>query len=597
MHTRLWLAVATVAACRHSYDTITYENPIRPATEDDAAPASIVEDPALEYDGPRGRENRSATRYRFDVAAFDDEAQRDEAARLYPSHAAYLRAHAGALPSVQTVVTYAKQLDDTIVAGVQEAMEAELAAKRAVVDETLAELLAHGGADADDAIALLAAASRAVAGDPKLPPALAEKSLRVERDFDTDAMRSRPIGFYTWSSELRAIWKRDRLLQTPLPAMAACAAARAIAAVPARLAKYRTIVAVQARLTNPQQTTLLELVPLAAGPECGKQQPHAFLGASRSIEEALYDKLYPQGPPADAELMRDFIAAVRGGLDLAPKPGDGWYQYQQYALQTLLVTDRAEERAKIAFTARYKKRLAEAFATLMTQHRETHVESFGGFKMGAAVPRSRVPEFAVEPLATVYVRHARSYVFLEHALDEILGSDALDRTPAVGADGPQPDTLRARIRRARELYFGVYLVACQELGMHPHLDAAGDPTDEQRAQLASDARHWLAELANDPVAAADVRVAVPIAAIDRSHAKYWVVIGVHTTLAAYSYVDGDDDGVPSRDKQARLALPTEQFLEVVSSTTPPTREELRALCDQYKTPSAIKAALERRVTN
>jgi hypothetical protein len=43
-----------------------------------------------------------------------------------------------------------------------------------------------------------------------------------------------------------------------------------------------------------------------------------------------------------------------------------------------------------------------------------------------------------------------------------------------------------------------------------------------------------------------------------------------------------------------VPLPTEQFLEVVSSSAPPTREELRALCDQYRTPDAIRAALERR---
>jgi hypothetical protein len=43
-----------------------------------------------------------------------------------------------------------------------------------------------------------------------------------------------------------------------------------------------------------------------------------------------------------------------------------------------------------------------------------------------------------------------------------------------------------------------------------------------------------------------------------------------------------------------VPLPTEQFLEVTSSSKPITREELRALCDQHKTAEAIKSAIQAR---
>jgi hypothetical protein len=262
------------------------------------------------------------------------------------------------------------------------------------------------------------------------------------------------------------------------------------------------------------------------------------------------------------------VAAIRNGtVELAPKAGDGWYQYQEWALETLLVTDRAQERSKIAFTARYRRRLQEAFASLLTQHRETHLVHSGS-KMAGAVAPPRVPSFRVEPLATVYLRHAQSYVALEAALESLL---------------PLDDALRAQLHHARDLFFGAYWIACEDLGMRPTIPV--------KPELVDAAQRWLADLAGDAIAAADARVIVPIAQLANHRAKYWVVIGVRETLAGYSYIDGDDAGQPPPDRIARVSLPTEQFVEVESSDVPPTREELRALCDRYRTADAIRAAL------
>src|SRR5262249_22547710 len=156
--------------------------------------------------------------------------------------------------------------------------------------------------------------------------------------------------------------------------------------------------------------------------------------------------LYPDGIPTNADLMGDLVAAIRSGtVDLAPTADDGWYQHQLYALETLLVTDKSEERQKIGFTGRYKKRLQEAFSTLLVEHRETHVKQLETF---AASGAALTPEFRLEPLATVYVRHARSYVFLEHALENTLGATALDAAVAVDSSGETKETLRTRIERA-----------------------------------------------------------------------------------------------------------------------------------------------------
>jgi len=73
--------------------------------------------------------------------------------------------------------------------------------------------------------------------------------------------------------------------------------------------------------------------------------------------------------------------------------------------------------------------------------------------------------------------------------------------------------------------------------------------------------------------------------------KYWAVIGVCATVAGYSFIQGMDVSPPKPDEQAGYWLSSEQFLEVTSSATPLTRDELRAQCDGAKTADAIKAAL------
>ena len=72
--------------------------------------------------------------------------------------------------------------------------------------------------------------------------------------------------------------------------------------------------------------------------------------------------------------MSTLIRRIRSGeVDLKPGDKDGWYQYQVYALETMLLPTRGQERDKLLLTASYKKRLVEAFKALITKRRETHV--------------------------------------------------------------------------------------------------------------------------------------------------------------------------------------------------------------------------------
>lgn len=588
-------------------DTFSTQNPIDPAELDDTAPPVTPYDESLTYRGRlNGTENHSAERFRFDVAAYADGDERAKAELLYPSHAQWLQIHDAsrynwsAIPSVQTIGTYVKQLDDTIYAGVERAVQDGLSPtlepKRKVLTGALDDLVANRSAAGDMALVHIAAALR-LGGDPVSVPSELEDS--VQQSMNTFLARqedSKPIGFYTWSDELKQIWQQDRLLQQPLPTSAAsCALAAAIAADPAREQAYLQLLDLYSRLTNPLRTSLRKMLDSADDVSCGSLEPEAFLGRSGTPEVALFEALYPGGVPEDADLMDDLVTGIRNGtVDLSPGPDDGWYQHQLFALETLLVTDRSEERAKIAFMTRYKKRLREAFESMLVQHRETHVKQADTASLsGPAAPDT--PHFRVEPLATVYVRHARSYVFLEAALDAVMGDGFLDLAVPVGANGSEPTTtLRTRIHQARDRFFGLYVLSCQDIGLMPRLDQPGDPALTAAWNLADDADAWLLQLPTDPYASNDVRVIVPIATLGAGRWKYWAVIGVRSTLAGYSTIHGSDVSPPKPDQEARVWLPTEQFIEVTSSGAPLTREEFRALCDQEKTAEAIQSAIESR---
>lgn len=598
----LLLASTLAVGCADdTYETVSFQNPAEKGLTDDTAPAQASYDESLTFTNRKGLQiNNSSARYRFDVAAFANETEKADAQKLYPSHAAHLAAHPGAIPSVQTIGTITKQLDDSIYAGVERAIQDGLGAtvlpKRSILEGALDWLVTHRSAAADAATVRVAAALRLGGAPAVVPGDLDGRVVAAMKEFEEQPAASKPIGFYTWSKELSAIWKQDRFLQKPiLSADESCALASAIAADPARKARYESLLALVARLTNPLHASLAKEVASAAAGSCAAPAaPVAFLSSSKTAEVALFEKLYPGGIPANANLMQDLVDAIREGrVDLAPKADDGWYQHQQFALETLLVTDQSEERSKIAFTAKYKKRLQEAFETMLVQHRETHVKQTDMALTSADM--SEIPDFRLEPMATVYVRHARSYVFLEAALDDAYGKELLDQGVAVNAGGAESETLRARIRRVRDLFYGLYVDSAFDIGMKPKLDSKGDPAKAEWTALGASADKWLSGIAQDPVAKSDVRVMIPIASAGAGKLRYWAVVGVRTTLASYSYIRGNVVEAPKEaSDEARIALATEQFLEVTSSDVPLSRDEFRALCDQNTTAEAIKAALEKR---
>ena len=203
----------------------------------------------------------------------------------------------------------------------------------------------------------------------------------------------------------------------------------------------------------------------------GEVRPVAVFPSSEPKENALFAKLAASGLPADADLMGALIRAIRSGkLDLRPRSDGGWYDYQVHALETLLLPGRGEEHAKLLLTRRYKKRMREAFKALLTKRRETHLRQMSltlGAAMPLPLPKKIQPRLRVEPCPTYYVRTARSYAFLFNFLEASVGADGLKALHGLRQDHPQTSDLYAELTGQRDLFYGLYLVSCEDLGLRP----------------------------------------------------------------------------------------------------------------------------------
>ena len=77
----------------------------------------------------------------------------------------------------------------------------------------------------------------------------------------------------------------------------------------------------------------------------------------------LFERLYgDQEVPEGFDLMRELIRRVRWGeIMLTPTEESGWYDYQTWSLEPLILPDRMPEGAHLALGGRYRKQLDDLF--------------------------------------------------------------------------------------------------------------------------------------------------------------------------------------------------------------------------------------------
>lgn len=554
--------------------------------------------------------------------------------RLFPDHAAAIvyarQAGLNILPSVGLVHDKCKKVNDQLSRVLEVAMQAdlprdELPGRRGALQllaTALQEQLEQAAADHRPAFerALVYVAGALQAGGsarpPNLPPELARQAAREVQDFLAIPVLSRPIGFWDQTQELIDIFRQDRFLGQGLCMEKETAAAIALAGTivdnPPLRAAFERSARFGSRLTNPPPE--YRFSPLSFSGLTSPQEPWsqrlsrqrlqeirqalppsldtvslALAAFAFSPEEALWLQT-PLGF-SGAELIR---AIEQGIIDLEPKPDSGWYDYQWYALETLVLPERGSEDHKLITNLAYRDRLREIFLAAIARDRETHIKNLPIYTIGASLHESERevpvgPQFTVEPLPTVYLRQARTYRFLktvmssliERRLHETTMSDPLDK------EGAEVTVARA-LDRMTALNYGLYELACRDLGMiTEYMDEEYD--QESRAAAVLLANGWLVQLEDDPDLQQDTRVAVPLFR-DEANITYWACAGVRLESLATRYDEKPQVyGVEPIWASVEYWIASEVFLEFTNSGKPWTRDEFRDLCDAQPDEVSLRA--------
>jgi hypothetical protein len=573
----------------------------RPAFDPDVADSRLIND-IVEL-------NASAAVIRLDVPMLKPD-QDAELLKLYPSYAAACKAVAGQgtlLPSVNLVDGKAKQFDDGLYAALDQAylvgVEGKLTSHVALVKK-----LFDGVSKDSEAAAFLAAALFLADVHVDLDAKRRARANEMLADFQNDIVRSKPIGFYTWNSRLEKCFRFLRFLSQPFPACRTDLAkplAKALAADAELRDDYAKAVGFYVKLTNPfTRGTLLDIPVDGAIKDQALEV--AVFPASTSREYELFTKLFPGGLPPNVDLMRELIRRIRSGeVDLKPRQNGGWYDYQVHALETLLLPEKAAEKDKLMLSKAYKKRMLEAFQALLVKRRETHVRQLDVPMSKCCVSveiNSLAPRLRVEPNPSYFLRTARAYAFLENFLLATVGEPTLAALHGLRKEGSREANLGEELRRMRDMFYGLYLVSAEDIGLKPtFLD--GENVDVEACKKA--ALDWLARAFDDPDLAEDTRVAVPIFIdLERGVTRTWATLGVRLARLEVRYArpphvrekgtkewkvfDGQLD-------TARYLIPVDEFAEVeLASRGVLTREELREICDRERTRGKIVDALDSR---
>lgn len=172
-------------------------------------------------------------------------------------------------------------------------------------------------------------------------------------------------------------------------------------------------------------------------------------------------KLYGVQPiPEGFVLADELIRRIRSSeRDLEPRTESGWYDYQTWALEALVIPERMPEGTRLALDREYRKLLLELFKGLLTLTRETHIKQLELPSLGAARGSREVcidiaPALAAEPLVTFYLRRALGYRYVRGVLEDTFGPGELERLHRLTPVGPAPTSLARELIDIETLFLG-----------------------------------------------------------------------------------------------------------------------------------------------
>jgi len=429
------------------------------------------------------------------------------------------------------------------------------------------------------------------------------QAAKITSAFLSNQLISKPISFYTWTEHLSKIFRQDRLLQQKLDSEKNIRLmARGVSKNDAAVTAYRAYLSFVKKMTNPFPP---EYSDLSRVEKIDKEITYSFFPPSRSIETELIKKLYKDKKiPEGFSLIDTLVEKIREReIDLAPGDDSGWYDYQVYALEPLLIPERMPEAKKLDFSDAYKRELIALFKASLALTRETHIKQLEVPLAGAALEKPTVdiyPGITVEPVATCYLRRAQSYLFVRELLESTFGEAALKRAHRLTASGTVSKNLHEELLEMEALFFGAYFVVAEEIGMES--ESHEGRSRELREADKKFARNWIRTCADDPDVGIDNRMMVPVFYdIDRKEIKVWVVLGhadkpltisfkEKPTVTKITDAKGNRVEADLKFKSASRSLiyPVSSEIYVKKLLN---RSEFRDLCDKYRTQSEIIKAL------
>lgn len=612
------------------------------------------------------------------------EKEKEPAERIYPTFRKAVQAAKNLdtelLPSVEMVDAYGKYLDDRILAAIElhihRGSSIFIGGKQGFLAALLKRVLTLPVDSARDEAAAFLAAAIELGGDrPDIPDHLRDEVKWLIDRFKKNPDLSKPTGFYTKTRDLTQIFLRDRFLQRPFAIKEEgtrstkpdgfCAGtslapmvriALALDSDPALRDAYTRFRRLAERLCNPDANlniddmftfreqfsdfkALIRSLKSSQARERTKERGNinpsqvgiAFWPFATSKEAQLFAKLYGGSfelPPT--EVMGDLVASIRNGsVDLAPNPESGWYDHQLYALETLLLTDKAKEAPKLFLRRDYKKILRKAFTSMMTKRRETHVKDLFTPVLlctrfdGSSTPP--YPSLSVQPCATTYLRTARAYRFLASEIRRLLGTEQISTIEVTDLKG----SLDHELRNAAILFYGLYIVVCNDLCMIPSIlpgELEGlvsgfdniersSITDEFQIALSSrvsdstikewylvwkSTKNWLDKAPKAKFLTEDQRLIVPVLGnASRTKYRYWSILGTRLVKIEASYIrpprtthnyskikidETDQEKIDTLRRKfwtpKEYLVPVNVFEEVTLGPRPLSRKEFQAICDR-----------------